>query len=448
MQNDEDTLKPATRPWRWAAVVRERFGEQGLLFVVAAMTGLAAGTCAAVLKLAIGAMAKYMHHICTSGNYWWPMLIVPILGIVITGLYQRFVARTDLTHGLRRIGAFLRKGGSAMPGRLMYSWMVASTFTLGFGGSAGAEGPIASTGAALGSNIARKMGMSPQMMRVLIGCGAGAGIAGIFKAPIGGFIFTLEVMRMELKTMTVMALLLSCLISGMTAYVLSGFTMDLSYIQMHQFEPSNILWIAALGAVCGLYSLYYSKVMKMMETFYDSLRRPLVRNIVSGAILAVILYAFPAMYGEGYGVLSDILNGDTDAVISGWYYTRWMDWIWTPVVIAAGIVLVKAFACSATNCGGGVAGDFAPTLYAGCMLGFVFAALANGLCGAHLPVGGFAFMGMAGVMAGVIRAPFMAIFLCAEMCNGFVMLLPMLAVATIALGVIRIFKPAHPYSTN
>ena len=434
--------------WPWAAWMRKCLGQQGFFFVVAITVGITAGICAAVLKLAIGAMARLMSHICTSGHYWWPLLIVPIIGIVLTGAYQRYIVHDDLRHGLRRIHDFLDKGGAYMRGRLMYAWMVAATLTLGFGGSAGSEGPIASTGAAWGSNIARKLGMDDYLTRVLIGCGAGAGIAGIFKAPIGGFIFTLEVMRMGLKTMTVMALLASCLMAAMTAYVLSGFTVDLSYIQPNQFEPHTILWIAGLGVICGLYSLYYSRIMKTMERFYDSIRRPLVRNVISGAILAVCLYAFPAMYGEGYSIMGEVLNGHHEAVMAGWLYKRWEGWMWAPVIIAAGIVLIKAFACSATNCGGGVAGDFAPTLFAGCMLGFVFAAVANGYFGADLPVGGFAFIGMAGVMAGVVRAPFMAIFLCAEMCNGFVLLLPLLCVAAISFGVVRIFRPADPYRTQ
>lgn len=438
----------AKRPsWLQHAVValRKRTGPQGFVFVVAAVLGVATGICAAVLKLMIGWMARLVRGVCIGGGEWWPLLVVPVVGIVLTGLFQRYVVRVPLGHGLSRISAMLAKGKTYMQSKLMYAWMVASTLTLGFGGSAGSEGPIASTGAALGSNLGRRAGLDDSMLRVLIGCGAGAGIAGIFKAPIGGFLFTLEVMRLRLSTMTVMAVLTSCLISAMTAYALSGFTVDLSYVQMAQFEPHTILWIVALGVICGFYSLYYEAVMNRMERFYNGIRRPLLRNVVSGAVLAVLLFAFPSLYGEGYGVLTGLLNGNTDIMVRGEIPMAWRTWTWLPVAIAGGIVVVKAFACSATNCGGGVAGDFAPTLFAGCMLGFVFGSLAQGLCGADIPVAGFAFIGMAGVMAGVIRAPFMAIFLCAEMCNGFVLLLPLLAVSAISFGVVRIFKPARLY---
>lgn len=388
----------------------------------------------------------FTEHFAAAGpNY--ALLAIPVAGIVLTGIFQRYVLRADITHGVRRLGADLKAGRYVLPSYLCYSPMIGSTLTLGFGGSAGSEGPIAYTGAAVGSRLGQLCRLQPHLMMIMIGCGAGSAISGIFKAPVGGFLFTLEVLRMELATMSVMALLLACITAAMTAYTLSGYTVDMSYLQMAPFDSHAAPYIVLLGVFCGLYSLYYSHIMQVMERFYARLRNPWVRNIVSGGVLALLLFVFPAMYGEGYGMLGNVLNGDPRSMLSDGLFAALPPVGWQLVAVSAGIIAVKAFACSATNCGGGVAGDFAPTLFAGCFAGFFFASVLNLLFGLDLPVSGFAFCGMAGVMAGAIRAPLMALFLTAEMTDGFVLFLPLLAVTSISYGMVRIFKPASYYST-
>ncbi|MCM1096371.1 MAG: chloride channel protein, partial [Terasakiella sp.] len=338
-------------------------------------------------------------------------------------------------------------GRYALPGYLCYGPGVASSLTLGFGGSAGSEGPIAYTGAAIGSNVARLFRMDSHITMILLGCGAGAGIAGIFKAPIGGFLFTLEVLRMELTTMSVVACLLACVASAMTAYMLSGFTVDLTYIQELPMEPRLLPVLALLGIVCGLYSLYYGYIMRRMQQFYESIPRAWVRNLVSGLVLAALLFLFPALYGEGYGLMRHILQGDIAALSADGFFASATAG-GSIALVAAGILAVKAFACSASNSGGGVAGDFAPTLYAGCVLGFLFATVAGLLWpDSPLPVAGFAFCGMAGVMSGVLQAPLMALFLTAEMTDANVLFLPLLIVSAISFGIIRLFRPAIYYTT-
>lgn len=420
---------------------------QTTVFVLAVATGLCAGAAAAMLKYAIRKVSEgFTDHFHMFGPNW-ALLAIPVAGILLTGLYQRKVLRADITHGVRRLGADIKSGRAAMPGYLCYAPMVASTLTLGFGGSAGSEGPIAYTGAAIGSNIGRLFRLDSHLMMIMLGCGAGAGIAGIFKAPVGGFLFTLEVLRLELTTMSVMACLLACITAAMTAYVLSGFTVDLSYIQYDPFDLHLAPCIILLGVVCGFYSLYYAYVMKTMERFYTALRRPWVRNLVSGSVLAAIIFLFPAMYGEGYDVMGDVLAGRLGSLTADSLFAHIAPEGWPIVAISAAILATKAFACSGANGGGGVAGDFAPTLFAGCVAGFFFATLLNTAFGLDLPVAGLAFCGMAGVMAGVIRAPLMALFLTAEMTDGFVLFLPLLTVTGVSYGIVRIFKPAEYYST-
>lgn len=424
-----------------------RVNDQAFLFVLAVVTGLFTGTCAAALKVLIDRLARYFtsHFDAAGPNYL--LLVVPVAGIVLVGILQRYVLHQDLTHGVRKLGAALDAKRYRIPLSRCFTPMLASTITLGFGGSAGSEGPIASTGAAIGSNVGRLCRLEPKLMMIMIGCGAGAGIAGIFKAPVGGFLFTLEVLKMELTTMSVMALLLACITAAMTAYVLSGCTVDLSYLQMAPFDMHSVPFIVLLGVVCGFYSLYYSVIMKRMESFYDGLSNPWVRNVVSGGILAVLVFVFPAMYGEGYHVMDDMLNGNLVPVTADGFFASDSTMGWPLVLIVGGIMLVKAFACSAANCGGGVAGDFAPTLFAGCFVGFTMAAALNLGFDLGLNVSGFAFCGMAGVMAGTIRAPFMALFLTAEMTDGFNLFLPLLAVCGISYGIVRIFRAPVYYRT-
>lgn len=420
---------------------------QPFIFVLAVLTGVAAGAAAAALKWVIGWISEGITRHFDPAGPNWALLVVPVAGIMLCGWYQRRVLRADLTHGVSKLGADLRAGRYALPGYLCYGPGVASSLTLGFGGSAGSEGPIAYTGAAIGSNVARLFRMDSHITMILLGCGAGAGIAGIFKAPIGGFLFTLEVLRMELTTMSVVACLLACVASAMTAYMLSGFTVDLTYIQELPMEPRLLPVLALLGIVCGLYSLYYGYIMRRMQQFYESIHRAWVRNLVSGLVLAALLFLFPALYGEGYGLMRHILQGDIAALSADGFFASATAG-GSIALVAAGILAVKAFACSASNSGGGVAGDFAPTLYAGCVLGFLFATVAGLLCpDSPLPVAGFAFCGMAGVMSGVLQAPLMALFLTAEMTDANVLFLPLLIVSTISFGIIRLFRPAIYYTT-
>lgn len=426
---------------------RSKIDEQTAVFLIAALVGLCSGVAAAALKWLIHFVAVEVAADFDPLGPNWPLLLLPVAGILLTGFFQRRILHADLQHGTRQLAADLRAQRYTLPAYLCYGPMIASTFTLGFGGSAGSEGPIAYTGAAIGSNIGRAFRLDSHLMLIMVGCGAGAGIAGIFKAPVGGFLFALEVLKIELTTMSVMACLLACVTSAMTAYVLAGCTVDLSYIQPAQFQMEHVPYILLLGVICGFYSLYYSYILRVMENFYTRVRRPWVRNLVSGSVLAVILYFFPSMYGEGYGVMGQVINGHYGAMTADSLMARASVGGWAIVAVAAGIALMKCFAHSATNCGGGVGGDFAPTLFAGCIMGFLTSMLLNTAFGLSLPVGAFAFLGMAGVMAGAIQAPMMALFLTAEMTNGFVLFLPLLAVSGISYGIARIFRPVKYYST-
>ncbi len=402
--------------------------EKFRLITASLIAGIAIGAGAHVLK----ALVRQISLLCTrdfhatGGNY--ELLIIPIGGIIVTGLIVRYLFRHQLEGSTGRIKSKMAAHDPYLPTELTVAPIVASSVTLGCGGSAGSEGPIAYAGAAIGSNIGRWFGLTRQQAMVMMTCGAGAGIAAIFKAPIGGMLFTLEVLAMTLTTASVMQLILMCLASSLTCFTLSGFTPDMSFMHPAPFTASDLLPTLALGLFCGVYSAYYLRTGGMIRRRLQKMKRPLARNVVSGAILGVALFCFPALYGEGYSLMSKVINGNVAAVLDGMAFTVDRNILWA----LAGILLTKGIACYASNSGGGVAGDFAPTLFAGCMAGALFA-LATGALGiCHLDAGNYALAGMAGVMAGAIRAPFMAIFITVEMSFTTSLLLPVTICAFIS----------------
>ena len=414
------------------------------MMTLAFLTGLITGTAAFILKTAIGWISRSVTHAMDPSNLNWILLIAPLIGIMLTGIYQRYILHKEIYHGTERVNRAIRHGRYLMAPDLTYAPLVASTLTLGFGGSAGAEGPIAYTGSAIGSNLAKIFHADTPLIRIMLACGAGAGIAGIFKAPIGGVLFSLEVLTITLTTPAIIAIVLSAVTSALTAYVWSGCTTD---IILHDYVPFDwqwMPWVVLLGIFCGLYSFYYSSIMSLMRGWYESMTNPWMKNLISGSLLAIMIFIFPALYGEGYDFMSELFGGNTAAISSYGLFARYGSSTWAPILIALGIIAVKAFACASTNSGGGVAGDFAPTLMAGCVAGFFFAQLLNDISGLQLPVADFAFLGMGAVMAGAIRAPLMAIFITVEMAQVYPLLLPAaIAAATSSLLVLWLRRLTH-----
>lgn len=410
------------------------------LMFLAFITGLLTGACAFLLKASVKWVSTLFTSHFNAAGANWALLVMPVVGIVLTGIYQRYFLHKEIYHGTERLNDAIAQRKYRLAGDLTYAPMVASTFTLGFGGSAGSEGPIAYTGAAIGSNIGKVFRATPEMMKIMLACGASAGIAGIFKAPVGGVLFSMEVLSIGLSAHACIALFLAALTASSTAFVLSGCTTDLVFDNAARLSLEQLLWVALLGIFCGLYSFYYSAVMTRLKRLFSSINNPWLKNLFSGSILAVLVFVFPPLFGEGYGFMGDILAGDTKAFAAYGFFAGYAAELYVPLAIAAGIIVVKAFACASTNSGGGVAGEFAPTLMAGCVAGFFFSTFLNLFCGQSLPVSDFAFFGMAAVMAGAIRAPFMAIFITVEMAQAYTLLLPVAVAAAVSYLLVLILR--------
>ena len=406
--------------------------EKTFVIVLALMVGIVAGAAALALKWLIHVISGLLtaHMAINEGNYMY--LLYPLCGILITVLYVKYVVRDNISHGVTRVLEAISQNKSRLKKHNMYTSVIASSITIGFGGSVGAEGPIVYTGAAIGSNLGRWFRLSPRILMILVGCGAAAGIAGIFKAPIAGMLFTIEVLMLDLTTVSVMPLLIASITAATMAYVFTGYDVEFFFVQSEPFVTARIPFVILLGVVLGFVSLYFIRTMNMMEKFFRRLAAPWKRTLVGGSLLALLVFFFPPLYGEGYSSIMGLLNGDTSSIVNNsiFYTDRFNCW-WIMGFIAA-LVLLKSFATSATNGGGGVGGTFAPSLYVGCMAGFVFAYSINNIFGLDLSEKNFALMGMAGVMSGVMHAPLMGIFLTAELTGGYDLFLPLLIVSTIS----------------
>ena len=450
---DEKTVKGPIRNRFHEAFMRflvwreQHVKERTFTMFLALLVGILGGLAALVLKIAI----HYISRAATStinvtrGN--WLYILLPAVGVIITALYVRYAVRHNISHGVTRVLYAISQNKSRLKRHNMYTSMVASSITIGFGGSVGAEGPIVYTGAAIGSNVGSWFRMSPRTLMILVGCGAAAGIAGIFKAPIAGMLFTLEVLMLDLTTVSVMPLLIASITAATIAYMSTGYEFEFFFAQSEDFYMGRIPYVILLGVFCGLVSLYFTRVMNFMENFFGRFRHRWIKTLAGCVILSSLVFLFPPLYGEGYGSIVGLLGGDTSSIVNGSIFYGDRDSVWFIILFIGLIILTKAFATSATNGAGGVGGTFAPSLYVGCMSGFLFAYVVNHLgFDITLSTKNFALIGMAGVMSAVMHAPLMAIFLTAELTGGYDLFLPLLIVSTIAYGTIKVFEPYSIYT--
>ena len=427
---------------------QKHISERKFLIFLALIVGIVGGLAAQLLKFLIHQISGLLtsHIDQHQGNLLF--ILLPTLGVVLTALYVRYVVKDNISHGVTRVLWAISQNKSRLKRHNMYTSLLASSVTIGFGGSVGAEGPIVYTGAAIGSNIGSAFRMSPRVLMILVGCGAAAGIAGIFKAPIAGMLFTLEVLMLDLTTVSVMPLLISAITSATIASIYTGFSFEFFFVQSEDFFVDRIPLVCVLGVLCGLASLYFTKVMNMMENFFGRFNtHPWVKTAIGCCILSGLVFLLPPLYGEGYGSIMGLLGGDARSILTGSMFYNDGSNVWFLVIFILAVILAKAFATSATNGAGGVGGTFAPSLYVGCLVGFLYAFVFNLLgFGITLSTKNFALIGMAGVMAGVMHAPLMAIFLTAELTGGYALFLPLLIVSTISYGTIKIFMPYSIYT--
>ena len=450
MRNKFACIKTKFDSWYFNLLVwREKhIKERNFVLVLALVVGIISGFAALLLKYLIHVISGVLTSsvAINEGNYLY--LLWPVLGILLTSIFVRYVVRDNISHGVTRVLYAISQKKSRLKPHNMWASLISSSVTIGFGGSVGAEGPIVYTGAAIGSNLGSAFHLSPRVLLRLVGCGAAAGIAGIFKAPIAGMLFTIEVLMLDLTAVSVLPLMISSVAAASIAYTFTGYEAEFFFSQSEAFITPRIPYAIVLGIFCGFVSLYFTNVMGKIEQVFGRLGNPWLKFIVGGVVLSTLIFLFPPLYGEGYGPINSLLNGNYTQIFDGSIFYGYRNEVWMVILFIALIILTKVFATSATNGGGGVGGTFAPSLYVGCMAGFLFAFVVNtlGIADGGLSVKNFALMGMAGVMSAVMHAPLMAIFLTAEMTGGYQLFLPLLIVSLVSYGTIRLFLPWSIYT--
>ena len=437
--------------WTSLLLWREKhIPEKTFVVLLALIVGITAGLAAVLLKTLIGLIAGWLtsRFSTEGGNLLY--LVFPAIGILLASLYVYYIAREPISHGVTRVLYALALKKSRLKIHNMYSSLLASSVTIGFGGSVGAEGPIVFTGAAIGSNLGQAFRLRPQVLAMLVACGAAAGIAGIFKAPIAGVLFTIEVLMLDLTAGAAIPLITASVAGATVAYVFTGYNVEFFFSQSEPFYASRIPYVLLLGVFCGFVSLYFIHLIDRIEARFKKLRNRWVRFAVGGLTLSLLIFLMPPLYGEGYEGITRLINGDVTGIFNNSLFYSFRDNTIAVLLFLFALGAFKVFATAATNGGGGVGGTFAPSLFVGVMAGVFFAYLFNhlGILDPNMPLSikNFALMGMAGVMAGVMHAPLMAIFLTAEMTGGYELFLPLLIVSASSYAISRIFTPYGIYS--
>lgn len=411
------------------------------------------GFFASVAGYVLHCMIKEIQHLLTAGfdrtTFNWLYLLFPIMGIYLTSLFIKYVVKDNISHGITRVLYAISTKQSRLRGHNCWSSVVASSITIGFGGSVGAEAPIVLTGSAIGSNLAKFFKMDARTAMLLVGCGATAAISGIFKAPIAGLVFTLEVLMLDLTMASLLPILIASVTATCFSYIFVGSESLFSYHMDSAWDIQRVPPYIILGVFCGIVGLYFMRTMTACENMFANMKRhPYLKLALGGLTLSVLIFFFPSLYGEGYNMVNIFLDGKTVAdweqVMNGSMFYGHSNLL---VVYVGLVVFTKVFATSATNGAGGCGGTFAPALFIGGFSGFFFARIWNIYqLGVYAPEKNFALMGMAGVMAGVMQAPLTGIFLIAELTAGYQLFIPLMIVCICAYLTINIFEQHSIYS--
>ena len=398
-----------------------------------------------ILKSFIHLLQNFITNQLVGDSHFYWYLITPTIGIALAAIFVRYIVKDDISHGITRILFAISQRKSILKAHNMWTSIVGSGLTIGFGGSVGAEAPIVLTGAAIGSNMAKFFRLSQKTMMLMIGCGAAGAIGGIFKAPIAGLVFTIEVLMIDFTMASLSPLLISSITATALSYILSGAQPMFAMHNAEHFHVGLIPYLLAMGLLCGFVSLYFTRGMNYLESRFKRVNSMWLKILIGGASLGLMIYVFPPLYGEGYDTIAALLSNNSESVIEESLWEKLTDGPWLLVVYMLLILFVKIAASVATNGGGGVGGIFAPSLFMGAVSGFIFARALN-LLGFAVPESIFALVGMSGLMSGVMHAPLTGIFLIAELTGGYQHFMSLMIVSVVSYVTIMIFEPHSLYA--
>ena len=419
---------------------------QRLIIFLNLVVGILSGLAAVVLK-------QLVHLVKFLLTSWFPVdsesylyLAYPMVGILLTVLFVRYFVKDNISHGITRVLYAISRGESRLKRHNTYSSMIASSLTIGFGGSVGAEAPIVLTGASLGSQVGQWLGLDYKRITLLLGCGAAGAVAGIFKAPVAGILFTLEILMLDLTMASIVPLLISAVTATFVSNALMGNQVPFAENLLEPFRMLNVPFYLVLGVFCGLIAYYFTETTLKIEKRLSSIDFWGKRLLIGGVSLGLLIFLFPPLYGEGYETLEAFFNGHGSDVFANTYFYAYRDSIWVTVVFLSLVLFLKVLAMAFTNGAGGVGGIFAPSLFMGGVAGYLLATIINATGWIHVSPVNFSMVGMAGMMSGVMHAPLTAIFLIAEITGGYALFAPLAITATVAYLTIIIFEPHSLYT--
>ena len=442
MVNARDLIAYLLR-WR-----RRNLSDKNFVLLISFFVGIFTACAGLLLKWLIGQIEHLLTHEFSITGANWLYLVYPVIGVWLTMLFIRYIVRDAIGHGVTKILFAIARKQSRIKPHNTWTSVVASAITIGFGGSVGAEAPIVLTGSAIGSSLGQACRLSNKYMMLLVGCGAAGAVSGIFKAPIAGLVFVLEVLMIDLTMTSLLPLLVSSVTAVGLTFAVTGTNPIFEFHLQNPFTVDRIPAYIALGIVCGLVALYFTRTMNYLEGIFRRLQGRYKKFLLGAAMLSLLIYLFPSLYGEGYDLITLLLNGngqadwDTAMDRSLFYGSNHL------LIYLFLIIVFKVFASTATNGGGGCGGIFAPSLFLGCICGFVFCRLWNmyDVLGFDIPERNFAMLGMCGLMSGVMHAPLTGIFLIAELTGGYALFMPLMIVATGSYLTIKAFEPHSIYA--
>ena len=414
-----------------------RLSERQMMAVLAVIVGLLAGFGTCVFEM-------LLHWLKAALVSWFPsdeaqalLLVYPAIGIILATLFVKYIVRDEISEGVTRVLYAMARKDSRIAGHNCWSSIVGGATTIGFGGSVGPEAPIVLTGAAIGSNVGKLVRLNYKELTLLLCCGAGAAVAAIFKAPITGVVFVLEILMLDITSASVFPLILASVTATTTALIFRGFDpiFAITLSEADVFVIKQIPLYILLGVCCGLMSYYFTSVNSKVGKFVKSLGSQYKRWIFAGVLLGLLMFIFPPLYGEGYRSLTLFMHGDVQALFSNSLFFQFRTIEWVAIIYATSIMFFKVVAMATTNASGGVGGTFAPSLFVGAYMGAIVALVCNALFDWNISIVSFSLVGMAGVMSGVMKAPLTAIFLIAELSNGYGLFIPLMIVAAISFAI-------------
>jgi CIC family chloride channel protein len=439
---------------------RSKLGDKQFIFLSAVLVGISAAFAVIVLK-------AFAHWVFTFATYVSRILklgffnsILPIIGILLTVfVIKKFLSGT-IQKGTSQILYAVAKKASIIPRKQMYAQIITSSLTVGMGGSAGLESPIVITGAAFGSNYAQKYKLSYKDRTLLIGCGVAAGIAAAFNAPIAGVLFAIEVLLVDVSISAFTPIMIAAATGALVSVIVLDETILLSFKQQEDFNYHNIPFYTFLGVFTGLISIYYSRNFQRVEHFFSRLKLgPYKKALFGSTLLAILIYVFPTLFGEGYESIRILSENDPGQLLEDTLFSGFRNNSWVLLLFVGCTMMLKAFATGLTIGSGGNGGNFAPSLFLGSYVGFFFSKLINLIGLAKLPVSNFTLVGMAGILSGLFHAPLTAIFLIAEITGGYNLMIPLMIVSSISFAISKRFekhsmdvknlaKKGHAFTSN